>query len=286
MKKTVETAFARVIRRAVLKRIDLDCCVPTLSGVRGILTTTTIKYQQDNLLKRDHEYFFWLPEQEPLEVSVQFYKNKRSHWRLFAYTKRGMLFSVNLTTATEDPSGIVVEQTLSIRSQSLESRQRVMNRDALLQCLKGMGYEIREGNRVYLGTFHGKTATFLDTSAVRFMRDFVALAVVKGHFMANKGYELPGLREDRATASTPLRGHEGRSRQIPLSLRFRVLERDRRCLLCGATPEAGARLHIDHRIPFSLGGPTVEGNLQTLCADCNIGKGNRSSADFRPQHPR
>ena len=284
MKKTVEAAFARVIRRAVLKRIDLGCCVPTLSGVRGILTTTTIKYQRDNLLKRDHEYFFWLPEKGPLEVSVQFYKNNRDHWRLFAYTKRGMLFSVNLTTATEDSNGFVVEQTLTIRSQSLESQQRVKNRDALLRCLEGMGYEIREGNRVYLGTFHGKTATFLDTTAVGFVRDFVVLAVVKGHFMANKDYELPGLREDRATASAPLLGHDGRSRQIPASLRFRVLERDRRCLACGATPESGARLHVDHVTPYSSGGLTVEGNLQALCADCNIGKGNRSSADFRRQH--
>ncbi|MYH69892.1 MAG: HNH endonuclease [Gammaproteobacteria bacterium] len=68
-------------------------------------------------------------------------------------------------------------------------------------------------------------------------------------------------------------------------MRFRVLERDRRCLACGATPESGVRLHIDHVTPFSLGGRTVEDNLQALCGDCNIGKGNRSSADFRTKHP-
>lgn len=155
----------------------------------------------------------------------------------------------------------------------------------MIRCLDGMGYEIREGNRVYLGTFDGKTAKFLDTTAVAFMREFVALAVVKGHFMANKGYDLPGLREDRATGSVPLPEHKGRSRQIPAAMRFRVLERDRRCLACGATPESGVRLHIDHVTPFSLGGRTVEDNLQALCGDCNIGKGNRSSADFRTKHP-
>jgi len=276
----VEAAFARTIRGAVFKRIDLDCCAPTLIGVRGILTTTVIKYQQNNLLGREHEYFFWLPDQGPLEVSVQFYKNVSGHWRLFAFTKRGMLFSVNLTTATKDLNGMVVEQTLSIKSQSLDPHQREQNRKALVECLHGMGYEIHGKSRVYLGTFDGRGATFLDTTAVAFMRDFVVLSVVKGHFMANKGYSLPGLRA-RETPNSILVGHDGQTRRIPAGLRFRVLDRDRRCLACGATPESGARLHVDHVTPFSLGGRTVEGNLQTLCGDCNVGKGNRSTSDFR-----
>lgn len=276
----LESLFAETIRAAVLKRVSLDCCEPALTGVRGILTTTKIQYQQSNLLGREHEYFLWLPDQRPLEISVQFYENYAGHWRLFAYNTRGMLFSVNLTTATEDANGIVVEQTLTIRSRNLTAEERVQNRQALVQCLSGMGYEIRQGRHVYLGTFDGNSATFLDTTAVAFIRDFVALAIVKGHFMANKGYVLPGLRANRATPKSPLLGHDGRSRTIPAALRFRILERDRRCLLCGATPESGARLHVDHKELYSLGGRTVESNLQTLCADCNLGKGNRSSANF------
>ena len=277
---SVEAAFARAIRGAVLKRVDLDCCAPALIGLRGILTTTSIQYQENNLLDREHEYTFWLPDQGPLEVSVQFYKNISGHWRLFAFTKRGMLFSVNLTTATEDSNGIVVEQTLSIKSQRLDPQQREQNRNALVERLKEMGYEIHGKSRVYLGTFDCREATFLDTTPVAFMRDFVVLSVVKGHFMANKGYSLPGLRKTE-TPNFIFLGQNGRTRQIPAALRFRILDRDRRCLACGATPESGARLHVDHVKPFSLGGRTVEGNLQTLCGDCNIGKGNRSSSDFR-----
>lgn len=215
---------------------------------------------------------------------MQFYENVDRHWRLFAYTKKGMLFSVNLTTATEDSNGVVLQQTLAFRApQRLERQVREEKRDALVRLLWELGYEIREGNRVYLGTFDGKSAKFLDTTAVAFLRDFVILAMLKGHFMGNKGYSLPGQREELDAGRAPRLGHDGRNRQIPLSLRFRALQRDRQCLLCGATPETGAKLHVDHREPFSLGGRTVEDNLQVLCGDCNIGKGNRSSVDFRPQ---
>ena len=39
--------------------------------------------------------------------------------------------------------------------------------------------------------------------------------------------------------------------------------------------EDGVKLHVDHILPVSRGGKTVMSNLQTLCEDCNCGKGNR-----------
>jgi len=68
------------------------------------------------------------------------------------------------------------------------------------------------------------------------------------------------------------------SRDIPLGLRFRVLHRDRfKCLLCGDHPARNPEcvLHVDHMIPWSKGGRTHMDNLRTLCATCNIGRGNR-----------
>ena len=67
-----------------------------------------------------------------------------------------------------------------------------------------------------------------------------------------------------------------RSRMTP-TLRQKILERDHfRCVRCGRTPQRdGVRLEVDHIIPISKGGKTVLDNLQTLCFECNRGKGAR-----------
>lgn len=59
-------------------------------------------------------------------------------------------------------------------------------------------------------------------------------------------------------------------------IRYNVLRRDNySCQICGVTAKDGAKLHVDHIIPVSKGGKTVMSNLQTLCEQCNIGKGNK-----------
>lgn len=64
-----------------------------------------------------------------------------------------------------------------------------------------------------------------------------------------------------------------RSKMTP-SLRHKVLKRDGyRCCHCGASASDGAKLEVDHIIPVSKGGLTELDNLQTLCLECNRGKG-------------
>ena len=50
-----------------------------------------------------------------------------------------------------------------------------------------------------------------------------------------------------------------------------------KCVLCGNSPavDPNCKLYVDHIIPFSRGGKTVDVNLRALCADYNIGRGNR-----------
>jgi hypothetical protein len=63
------------------------------------------------------------------------------------------------------------------------------------------------------------------------------------------------------------------TRTISVTLRFQVLRRDDfRCAYCGRMPP-DVILHVDHVVPFSLGGGTTLDNLRASCGDCNLGKG-------------
>jgi len=79
--------------------------------------------------------------------------------------------------------------------------------------------------------------------------------------------ELPEVTSSKTTKRTP--------RNINWRLRAMVLMKDGAyCKLCGATPNDGAKLHVDHIKPWANGGETVLENLQILCEKCNIGKSN------------
>lgn len=58
--------------------------------------------------------------------------------------------------------------------------------------------------------------------------------------------------------------------------RWQIMERDgHKCVKCGRTAEDGIKLHVDHIFPKSRGGMATLENGQTLCNECNIGKGAR-----------
>ena len=68
-------------------------------------------------------------------------------------------------------------------------------------------------------------------------------------------------------------------REVRPGLRFRVFMRDRfRCMTCGRSPAThlNVELHADHVVSVHDGGKTTFENLQTLCQDCNLGKGRTS----------
>lgn len=56
-----------------------------------------------------------------------------------------------------------------------------------------------------------------------------------------------------------------------------------KCTLCGASAKDGVQLHVDHIIPRSVA-PKKRfdlDNLQILCSDCNLGKSNYDTTDWR-----
>jgi len=70
-----------------------------------------------------------------------------------------------------------------------------------------------------------------------------------------------------------------------LTLRWQALQKfGFRCMACRRGREDSVILHVDHIKPRSKH-PELEldiNNLQVLCADCNLGKSNRSDEDLRP----
>jgi hypothetical protein len=69
---------------------------------------------------------------------------------------------------------------------------------------------------------------------------------------------------------------EADCRDVRPGLRFKVFMRDRfRCVACGRSPATSlnTELHADHILAVANGGKTTLENLQTLCQDCNLGKG-------------
>jgi hypothetical protein len=59
------------------------------------------------------------------------------------------------------------------------------------------------------------------------------------------------------------------TRSIPREMFLRVVRRDNQtCQLCGKILK-DSEIRIDHKIPYSKGGPTEEDNLRVLCEDCN-----------------
>ena len=91
--------------------------------------------------------------------------------------------------------------------------------------------------------------------------------------------DQPAKRKSKKSAtkseSKPKQEKEKRSRHIPASVRVTVLHRDGlKCVFCGrGAPKV--ELEVDHILPFSKGGSNDPSNLQTLCFDCNRGKGAR-----------
>ncbi len=80
----------------------------------------------------------------------------------------------------------------------------------------------------------------------------------------------------REQSKPPPRQTLAGKRKITKSLRFEIMRRDYfKCRLCGASPALNPKiiLHVDHIKPLAKGGKTTRENLQTLCSECNYGKG-------------
>jgi 5-methylcytosine-specific restriction endonuclease McrA len=87
-----------------------------------------------------------------------------------------------------------------------------------------------------------------------------------------------GAREKESASEQPSVEWMANERaKLTAGLRYLILKRDGfRCCNCGKSQsdENFIRLEVDHKVPVSEWGLTVEENLETLCRECNRGKSN------------
>ncbi|GAB3840345.1 HNH endonuclease [Hymenobacter jeollabukensis] len=292
---TDATGFAQLLMKAKLSG-HLRFGKFLLPCVKGVNDSIQYNQQGIDLLANEHEYSFPLLEGN-LQVSLQLYLNSAGHYRLFCYTRmgntQGMVFSLNLTTEKESGSVIYLTQKIRFAEQyqgnpSLAQAHRRQKQAVFCQHLRRLGYDVTENNDLLLGIYDPARKKLVNTTAQDLLNDFLVVSVLKGHYQGNKGYQLEILpsfllsedaiaKPDDAVMSLPPRIVANKSkRAIPLSMRYRVLKaHDFKCVACGNGPAEGAKLQIDHKVPYSLGGLTELRNLQTLCADCNLSKSNK-----------
>ena len=191
----------------ILKEVDLGNKVNLgkfkFRGKEGV--KNSIQYNQSDdidLLENTHEYTFPLSKGD-LQVSLQLYENMSYHYRLFCYThfngKSGMTFSMNLTTEKEGNNTIYLTQKLKFIEQyktiskELAKDHRKQKQIAFSKLLINLGLDVNDKNELILGTYDPVKKEFGDTSAKQFLNDFIMVAILKGHFQGNKGYQLERL---------------------------------------------------------------------------------------------
>ncbi|WP_273854030.1 HNH endonuclease [Guptibacillus spartinae] len=292
--------LANILKRVELENNELRIGNFILQGRRGITKPLHFSHKEDQHLDQEHNYTFTILEGD-LELSLQLNENGNHHYRINSFSRIndlvGPILSMNLTTEKDAKGCIFLNQKIKFSERYAVSGERAkkhreMKREVFCSMLTKLGFEISESYDLLLGVYDTRSKSFLNTTPEKFVKDFLMITILKGHFMGNKGYELEILPsyslspEKEAPEQTnemllPERiKNQKLSRSIPLGLRFKVLERDRVCMLCGRSPKDDIILHVDHIVPFSLGGLTVLENLQALCNECNIGKSNRSQTKY------
>ena len=99
-----------------------------------------------------------------------------------------------------------------------------------------------------------------------------------GNFLEDKTISIQKIISDNT--KTPTREWMANERaKLTAGLRYLILKRDNfSCRCCGVSPADtyGISLEVDHIIPIEKWGLTHIDNLQTLCKNCNRGKGTRA----------
>ena len=197
--------FANYLLQSKNRDIEIEIEGVKLVGKAGI--TSSIMYSKDflNILGDNLSYTFTHNHQK-IELSLQFYKNTRNHHRLFGFTKCsggvGLVFSINMSLQKQADGTYALANKLMFSDRiegdaEIAKMIRKRKQEATLDYLANQGFKITDKNEVKFGTFdpHAPDSdqAFIGTSAEQFIKDYIFVTLVKGHYMGNKGYSLDFL---------------------------------------------------------------------------------------------
>ncbi len=97
-------------------------------------------------------------------------------------------------------------------------------------------------------------------------------------FLRQEGYDIKFVRKENGYILLSEIKKEGQKR-VPINQkqRYRILKRNGfRCRACGLGASDGVKLQVDHKVPVDWKGKELyeNGDLQTYCEPCNLGKKN------------
>lgn len=147
---------------------------------------------EDNYLGKDLE-FMVEGDGLRLPISIQLYFNTLDQYRVFVYSKKGMITSLNLTTGYSDGEiSLQIQQKLSL-NRNITREEREQYQEMMLNDIESEGIVIMPKNTVYFGKYDTINAEFINTTPERFLEQLLIVTLIKGHYMKNKDYQLPML---------------------------------------------------------------------------------------------
>lgn len=191
--------FSEALRAVEPMAITIPGTESPIVGEPGDMVSNTHRYEEHEEFGLEHEYRFNIPKHPTLRVTVDLRLDGGVYWRLLAYSRikgkptHGMLFSINLTHEQHDPKLLALKQRLKSATRGVDSDVRGRSMESLTEHLRAIGLDVGEDRALNLGSFERHSGKFRGTTAANLIRDFVVTAVIKGHYMGNKGYELPGF---------------------------------------------------------------------------------------------
>lgn len=189
---TYVRAFGKVLSDLPWRAISIPGTQPAVVSRRPSEPPFKLRDDEDfPELHQRHQYRFELAS-GPLDLSVQLFENTRGHWRLFAFCKKGSIFSLNLTLASKQDHLLRLEQRLKLTNYGMDPERRLKLATQIADRLRDFGLNVVDRD-IQFPSFDTRSGEFSGATAAAFMRAFVVTAVVKGHYMENKGYQLPGF---------------------------------------------------------------------------------------------